>query len=290
MLPEGIYERVVIHDNFLALNRFAKSKGKKHLILSSLKAFNGRFIAFYIDGVSFISTCMGSAQTNCLVEALAKNGCKVIVKVGTCSALDSDLKEADIIVPCGALIDEGATYWRKVEENNDLGIYQSQKQVDRYISAKEIVSSDRQLRKRIIESVKESKQKDKLITRCQDKQFVWSVDSYDCFDRSYELWSKVNSKEYKLKNFHSRDEARVGIAGVEMECSALFASAQDLCIPAVALIIVARSRERLLYNNVPKSKWARFKISNVKPRDEQKIQVVERVSIRIAMEVVKKWK
>ena len=291
MLPDGTYEKVIIHDNFQALFRFAKGKGKReeYAALRGLMAFNGRFIVFNIDNVSFISTCMGSGQTSCLVEALQKNNCNVIVKVGTCSALDNDLKEADIIVPYGALVDEGATYWRQVKKNHDKGKYQTQAPVDGYIASKKLIRPDKDLRTKLIEHVRKSEQRSKLKSKQQDKKCVWSVDSYDCFDGSYELYSKVNGEEqYIVEDFLSGNKARIGIVGVEMECSSLFASAQDLNIPAAALIVVSQSRERLLRNNVPKSKWVRYKIGDLKPWDEQEIQNVERKCVEIASEIVKK--
>ena len=103
MLPDGQYDRVIVHDNYEALARFAKSIGKSHLARTALAEFNGRFIRFWYGGATFIASGMGSAQTNCLVESLAKRGCKRIIKVGTCSALDSRLREGDIIVPRAAL-------------------------------------------------------------------------------------------------------------------------------------------------------------------------------------------
>lgn len=289
-LPYGTYEKVIIHDNFQALYRFAKSKGKERTALGGLIAFNGRFIAFNIDNVSFISTGMGSAQTSCLVEALGKSNCQIIVKVGTCSALGRTLEEADIIVPCAALVDEGATYWRQVKKSHDQGKYQTQASVNSYIDSKKLVRPDKELRKKLIERVQESELKNKLKTKELEKKCVWSVDSYDCFDGSYELYSKVNGEDqYTLQDFHSGSSVRMGIVGVEMECSALFASAHDLNMPAAALIVVSRAKKRLLKQNVPAHERAKYGIGNIGCRNDQEIQEIELGCIEVAMDVVRNW-
>lgn len=154
MLPDGNYEKVIIHDNFKALERFANANMFGKIAHYGLRHFNGRFIVFYFNSITLISTGMGSAQTNCLVELLKERGCRVIVKVGTCSALDSRLCECDILIPDGALIDEGASYWQKVKQDHDRRYFYSQSSVDKYITDRDFVSPIKNCKQSLWKSVK----------------------------------------------------------------------------------------------------------------------------------------
>jgi uridine phosphorylase len=211
------------------------------------------------------------------------------VKVGTCSALDDRLREGGVIVPCGALIDEGATYWRQMKVQHDIGIFNTQRSVDNYIRDRQIVWPHDYLRKKLIEHCKQNAQ----IPYQQDitNPCVWSVDAYDCFDGSPRLYSQVNRRQYILGKLLSEDVIPVNLVGVEMECSALFASAQALNIPAAALIVISRTRERLISNNTEPEQRQRYNIpvDNPPKRDDNLIQQSEHNCIRVALDVLENW-
>lgn len=252
MLPRGSYGKVIIHDNFKALERFADSKGRGALARQALANFNGRFVRFRYGGATFIATGMGSAQTNYLVESLATRGCEQIVKVGTCSALDRRLQEGDIIVPRAALVDEGATFWRHVKSVHHRGGFRSQASVSSYVCRHRFVRPDSKLRAcgvaRLAAAPGQFPHRGDIRRPC-----VWSVDSYDCFNGCPQLYGKVDGRQYSVADFFTGRAAQVCLVGVEMECSALFAAGRDASIPAVALIIVSRTRARLLGRNIDES-------------------------------------
>jgi uridine phosphorylase len=284
-LPSGNYEHIVIHDNFQALRRYADHKGKADVAEQGLMIFNGRFITFEIDGVCFVASGMGSAQTTCLLESLKAEKCRVVIKVGTCSALDASLAEGDVVVPKGALIDEGATYWRRVRQLHDLGMFNTPDQVREYIHNREPVLSDHRVWTA-------------LWSKCHPNQpspapvpCVWSVDAYSCFNSSVRLWSQVNGEDYTVGQFGSTNSLTIRILGVEMECSSLFASAGAAGIPAASLIVVSRTRKRLISDNVVDSELAAYGVStqSVGVRNVQRIQQTELACLDIAAEVAKSW-
>jgi len=287
-LPEGYnYDGVIIHDNFKALERFARSKGAQAAACHGLNTFNGRFIVFQIDGVSFISTGMGSAQTNSLVESLSERKCRIIVKIGTCSALDDRLCEGDVIVPCGALMDEGATPWRLVKKRHGSEDFNVPNSERGYLQNKQFVIPDTDLREKLKAQCTENKipyQSD-IANPC-----VWSVDAYDCFDGSPQLYSQVNGQQYVLRELFSENQDSMSIVGVEMECSALFASAHDLGIFAAALIVVSRTRHRLIANSNSRlqeqEQYNDITADDLPVRDRNLIQQRELNCIQIALEVV----
>jgi uridine phosphorylase len=230
---------------------------------------------------------MGSAQTNSLVESLARHGCRAIIKVGTCSALDSRLREGDVIVPSGALIDEGATSWRRVKNQNDLGFFNTEVSVDRYIRNLEVVCANEELRKKMVQKCR--KRKIRYRNRLSD-QYVWSVDAYDCFDSSVRLYSKVNKKQYILREFLSGSIFSVLLLGVEMECSSLFSSAQAMGISAAAMVVVSRTLARLIASNTSPQEQIYYNIhAHLPERDTSDIQKSELKCIETSLEVLENW-
>jgi len=288
MLPPGNYTKAVIHDNFEALYRFAESNKQERLALGALIAFNGRFVAFEHNDVAFVSTGMGSAQTNCLVESLKEKNCQAVIKVGTCSALDSKLKEGDVIVPYGAVVDEGATYWRKVKKAHDQGEYEKGKAVAAYVTSKQIVLADNTLRRQLIHAVANNKLRARLKSSTEQRNCVWSVDSYDCFDGSYKLYSQINGLKWTLNNFFTGQSINdINIVGVEMECSALFASAHQLGIAAAAIIVVSRDRKRLLWSNVLKGQRSKYDLNRIEPRKVRTTQEAELNALYLAVKTIR---
>jgi len=245
MLPDLNYRHVVIHDNFEALYRFARKNGMERTAAAALLGFNGRFTVFQWRNVALIGTGMGSAQTNCLVESLSERGCQAIVKIGTCSALHSALCEGDIIVPTGALVDEGATSWVNVKRRHDSGGFEDKAKVREYIEAKELATASPTSRQELFA---EGCKLGLPIKREFDNPTVWSVDSYGCFDGSAGLYSKVDNVTYSVGVFGSPGtRSPAMLLGVEMECSALFARSLSLNPPidSAALIVVSRTLKRL---------------------------------------------
>jgi len=153
-LPKGDYKKVVIHDNFARLRDFARSRSQEHIADKGLAKFE-RYGVFWLEEVTFISTGMGCGQTNALVELLSKECCKVIVKVGTMSALHSGLNDGAVIVPAGALIDEGATAWINVREQHLNECFRNDTEVKNYIKGKKCVQADSCLRNALINYGKE---------------------------------------------------------------------------------------------------------------------------------------
>jgi len=246
-LPAGCYERVVIHDNFDAIYRFAEKRQRSRAAISGLVGFNGRFIAVPWQApngreVTLIATGMGSAATNHLVECLGRleYHCQGVIKVGTFSALQETLNEGDILIPDGALIDEGATAWRQVKKDHEEGRFSSDGHVQRYIESRRCVTSNAQLNS-LLESA--------IIRKGLSKPgrgYVWSVDAYDCFDGSHDLYSRVDQKQFDVPGWNGNGSKNLSLSGVEMECSALFSSAESLRVRAAALVVVSRTRARLL--------------------------------------------
>lgn len=279
-LPFGNYERVLIHDNWAAVERFVKASAvdvRKHILERYFLyyfTFAGRDIAMFATGT-------GSAQTNWLVEILKGYGCRKIAKVGTCSALHGKLKDGDVIIPAQAMIDEGATAWRRTRENHKKGLFNTAKQVKDYVQSHEYAVPDpvfaQELDGALSASLKERPRSD--CGTC-----VWSVDSYDCFDGCPALYGQVDGVDYSMSQFAGSGRAKVVLAGVEMECSSLFSAAQELHISAAAAIVVSRSRNLLLHENakhIPKSLRGKLRsdvdaaMGKKPPRDEDRIQNVE---------------
>lgn len=298
------YQKVIIHDNFNAIRRYAKyiyetdrDKDLNLLIQNALLNFNGRFTVLFYDNIALISTCMGSAQTNALVEVLAKKECKAIIKIGTTSALHEDLEEGDIIIPYGALIDEGATYWREVKYFHDVGKFKNKNFAKSYLEKKKFVKCNSDLRDLLIKKTnayikKINENENDIIKLWTDKeisnQCVWSVDSYECFDSSPYLYSHCNKQDYTIQEFLTDSFEKINLIGVEMECAALFSSSKTLNIPAASLIIVSRSRERLLYNNVKSNQKKKFNIpEKIELRNIRRKEFVELHCFKIANSVLK---
>jgi uridine phosphorylase len=256
VFPFGNYERVIIHDNWKAIERFTGTfagRVQKHVL--------DRHILYYLNlggrDISLFATGLGSAQTNWLVENLKSVNCRTIVKIGTCSALQSNLKEGDVVVPAQALVDEGATQWRRVKRDHSYGKFNNDDAVREYIEAREYTEPDTSLAVKIRKKLSQYPRRD-----CGE--CVWSVDAYDCFDASRELCRRIDAKQYQVRKFLSSGDNRpsdIMIAGVEMECSALFSSSTALGISAAAVIIISRTRNFLLYQ------WP--------PRDTARAQAVE---------------
>ncbi|MFX1256640.1 MAG: hypothetical protein ACFFAN_02185 [Promethearchaeota archaeon] len=319
------YQKVIIHDNVEAIYRYflylintttdlyEKEKLKKE-IKNGLKDSLSRYYVFQHNGITFISSGMGSAQTNILVELLKKNDCKAIIKIGTCSALDDNLQEGAIIVPYGAIIDEGATHWRSIKRIHDkkeffvLKTSNSYKNLrnklknitKEYFKKKSFVKCNTRLRQKLIEALKESKYE--FINNTKFPNIcVWSVDSYDCFDSSPKFYSQLNKEVYEINKFLSKTNPteKVRIIGVEMECSSLFSSSNSLNIPAAAYIIVSRNRNRLLFDNREFFKVKDMclnKVDNLEQINEpeqRKIELIhesEKKCFRFSVEILKKVK
>jgi len=125
-----------------------------------------------------------------------------------------------------------------------------------------------------------------------ENPFVWSVDSYDCFDQSPGLYSKVDGKTYEVEEFFLHQPIPINLLGVEMECSSLFsaATAQKRKIPAAALIVVSRTREFLISENVSKNEWTAYGINAQPIRQKETVRNSEQDSIKTAFEFVKQWR
>jgi uridine phosphorylase len=241
-LPLGNYERVIIHDNADAINRFV-GRWAGHVTTHTL----GRYTLYYFShmgtDIAVFATGSGSAQTNRLVEILSSIGCIAIIKIGTCSALHSGLKDADIVIPTQALNDEGATYWRSTKREHDQGAYNSPSAVNNYIKARNFVRPDAAFTQHVVSGVT-----NKPRTDCGT--CVWVVDSYDCFDQSPALYAQVDGVTFRgATELLTGNTDDVEIAGVEMECSALFSSAKACRIVSAAILIVSRTRDYLLHAN-----------------------------------------
>ncbi|MFR1907137.1 MAG: nucleoside phosphorylase [Clostridium neonatale] len=70
-----------------------------------------RSISGYYKGIKIIavSTGMGGASTGIVVEELYNIGVEVMIRIGSCGALDSNINLGDIILVNGAVRDEGAS-------------------------------------------------------------------------------------------------------------------------------------------------------------------------------------
>lgn len=65
----------------------------------------------YIDGekVLVISTGMGGPSAAIAVEELAMIGVNTVIRIGTCGGMQQDIKSGDIVLPTGAIRQEGTT-------------------------------------------------------------------------------------------------------------------------------------------------------------------------------------
>ncbi|MBN2149818.1 MAG: hypothetical protein JW839_00100 [Candidatus Lokiarchaeota archaeon] len=305
-IPENFdehFECTVIHDNFDSIRSYISSKHPKGdpmraSLTNTLLDFNGRYVSFHYGDVALVSTCMGSAQTNGLIERLSRKRTRWVIKIGTCSALDDRIQEGDIIIPRFALVDEGATYWRGVKKNNDLGVFNEPAAVRDYIEGKDVVECHQGLRRDLIEGMKHSaKRFNSEIGKDEVKIWddsdicnpcVWSVDAYDCFDSSPELYSKVNGQAYSTKLFGGTTRHDVCIFGVEMECSALFSSSSSLQIPSAAIIIASRTRQRLLYNNIAREKRRDYNVPDIiAPRNVDRREMMENFCFDVAIDMLR---
>jgi Phosphorylase superfamily. len=59
--------------------------------------------------VMAVSTGIGGPSTGIAVEELSKIGVKTLIRIGSCGALQSDLKKGDLIIASGAVRDEGTS-------------------------------------------------------------------------------------------------------------------------------------------------------------------------------------
>jgi uridine phosphorylase len=254
LLPGSKYDRVLIHDNWKAIQRYID----RYKVIVKGKYQLRRYMLYHLDvGAHYVAafgTGLGSAQTNRLLELLAANGREFgrkfvkVVKVGTCSALQGGLNFGDVVVPAQALIDEGATKWRRIKRDHDDGRFNTQEAVLKYIQGHEVALPDRSLSSGVANALART-----LENQPRTGWGVWSVDSYESFDQSPALYGQVEGQSYDVPEFLGGPQSAVTLAGVEMECSSLFSSAHASHptpeISAAAVIVVSRTRDLLLYQN-----------------------------------------
>jgi len=165
----------------------------------------------------FIETGVGSGATNMVVEILSALEISPIVKVGTCSALQKDLREGDVILVRHALDDEGASKYdySYVPNINEL------KKSQPYDTLTNI----------LYQKLSQVSNPKYSIYEKSNRPTMLSVDSYESFDISTDFYLDIKDHD---------------VLGVEMECSALFSCCQKYKIPCAALITVSRSQEHLI--------------------------------------------
>ncbi|MEM4215677.1 MAG: nucleoside phosphorylase [Candidatus Anstonellales archaeon] len=102
----------------------------KFLKNAELLKYNREFktITGYYDGikVSAVSTGIGAPAMAIVVEELASIGAKVLIRVGSCGALQNKMRVGELVIPEGAVREEG-TSSLYVDENYpaipDYGVY-----------------------------------------------------------------------------------------------------------------------------------------------------------------------
>ncbi len=200
-----IGEGVILTSNLerveLIKNRFDEAKRE---------AFHREYITYTgtFDGVrmSAMSIGNGCMPTEIAVEELRHVGCKRMIKVGSCYAIDPDIKPGTIFVPTGACRCEGATL--------------------EYVNIQYPAVSDLQTFFALLQSAKEKGAEVKTgIIRTHDGLFLESPFAHEGVRERIVPWQKV------------------GVSCVDNECATMFTVASILQMQAGCIYVVTDNLE-----------------------------------------------
>ncbi|MEG0273289.1 MAG: nucleoside phosphorylase [Hydrogenoanaerobacterium sp.] len=168
----------------------------------------------YIDGekVIVISTGMGGPSAAICVEELNMIGVHTVVRIGTCGGMQIPMQAGDLVIPTGAIRQEGTTYHYVYPEFPSVPNFE-------VVSALNEASKLQVARKTYLGVV-------------QSKDSLYGQHSPDRMPVSDELNIKYESW------------IRSGALASEMECAAVFTVAQVLGMRAGAVLQVIWNKER----------------------------------------------
>ncbi|MBQ6333935.1 MAG: nucleoside phosphorylase [Erysipelotrichaceae bacterium] len=153
------------------------------------------------DRISCMSIGNGCMPTEIAVEELRHIGCKRMIKVGSCYAIDPNIKPGSIFVPTGACRCEGATL--------------------EYVNIQYPAISDLDAFFALLQSAKELKQEVKTgIIRTHDGLFLESPFAHEGVAERIAPWQKV------------------GVSCVDNECATMFTVASILQLQAGCIYVV----------------------------------------------------
>jgi uridine phosphorylase len=115
LCKRGDISKYVILTNTIQLaERVAAHMAKMRLVgkgdssggFAETAAYNG-----FVDGLELTAICsgIGSGHTSTIIEELINIGARVLIQVGATGAMQEDIDIGDIVIPAGAVRDEGTT-------------------------------------------------------------------------------------------------------------------------------------------------------------------------------------
>ena len=160
--------------------------------------YTGKFGSVPVSAMSIGNGCMPTAIA---VEELRHIGCRIMIKVGSCSSIQEDLKPGTVILPVAAVRDEGAT----IEYVNLQ--YPAVADLDVFFA---LLDSAAQRKLPVAEGV----------VRTHDALFMGSLHGHDSLSERVDPWR------------------RLGVLAFDNEVAALFTIASVLGSRAGALLVV----------------------------------------------------
>ena len=134
---EDIGKYVIFHHDIYWVEEITK-------LLSEVDLISQYGVYFVFTGylkskkVTVVSTGMGAPTTAMALDELATLGAKKFFKIGTCGALQDNLQHGDIIIPTGAVRNEGTTKTYIIDDFPAIPTYKSVKKIENSLDSMKI--------------------------------------------------------------------------------------------------------------------------------------------------------